>query len=88
MNTIPLDPTEWHDFWVNIEKDETGVGTHKVSVSVDGGEFQEFIVTATSHRRIPGMSVLRMGLGNTGMAGAFDLKAFDFAPGLLPAPVL
>jgi len=88
INTIALDPTEWHDYWINIEKDATGAGTHKVSVSIDGGAFQEFIVTATSHTNYAGMLVLRMGLGNTGMSGAFDIKAFDFAPLLLPPPVI
>jgi hypothetical protein len=86
VNTIPLDPTEWHDYFVNIVKDPTGVGTHQVSVSVDGGEFQTFSVTATSHSNYTGMSVLRLGLGNSLMSGAMDIKAFDFAPGLLPAP--
>ena len=88
VNTIALDPTEWHDYWVNIKKDESGVGTHEVSISVDGGEFQSFSVTATNHVNYSGMPVLRMGLGNTGMSGAMDIKAFDFAPGLLPAPAI
>ncbi len=88
VNTIALDPTVWHDYFVNIRKDPSGVGTHEVSVSVDGGEFQTFIVTATSHSNYGGMSVLRLGLGNTLMSGAMDIKAFDFAPGLLPAPAI
>ncbi|MBN1414269.1 MAG: cadherin-like beta sandwich domain-containing protein, partial [Bacteroidales bacterium] len=88
INTIALDPTVWHDYWVNIVNDLTGVGTHKVSVSVDGGDFHVFSVTATSHENYPGKPVIRMGLGNTFMPGAFDIRAFDFAPGLLPAPAI
>jgi hypothetical protein len=88
-NMIELDPTVWHDFWVTIQADASGVGTHQVDISVDGGPAQTFIVTAGSAgTRHDGTAVLAMGVGATPLSGAIDIAALQFAPGVIPAPVL
>jgi hypothetical protein len=85
---IELDPTVWHDFWVTIQADASGVGTHQVDISVDGGPAQTFIVTAGSAgTRHAGTAVLAMGVGATNQSGAIDIAALQFAPVAIPAPV-
>ena len=86
-NVLELDPTVWHDFWITIQADASGVGTHQVDVSVDSGEVQTFIVTAGSSASFADISTLRLGVGATDQSGAFDIAAFKFAPGVKPAPV-
>jgi hypothetical protein len=82
-NLIPLDPTVWHDFWVTIQADTSGVGTHQVNVYVDGGPAQTFVVTAGNANDYDGISFITLGLGSTNISGAFDIAAFQFAPGVI-----
>jgi hypothetical protein len=78
-----LSTTEWHEFWVTIEKSDGG---HTVSVYLDGStEANVFTVTAGGGSDFGG-SYLAMGVGSTGRSGALDVAAFDFAPGV-NAPV-
>ena len=36
-NTLTgFDPTQWHEFWIQIVKDTSGGGTHKVTIWMDG----------------------------------------------------
>jgi len=82
-NLIPLDPTVWHDFWVTIQADPSGVGTHAVSVTVDGGPAQTFVVTAGNANDFDGVGFIALGAGSTNISGAFDIAAFQFAPGIV-----
>jgi hypothetical protein len=84
-----LSTTEWHEFWVTIEKSDGG---HTVSVYLDGStEANVFTVTAGGGSDFAG-SYLAMGVGSTGRSGALDVAAFDFSPGVIapggggPAP--
>jgi hypothetical protein len=87
VNMIELDPTVWHDFWITIQADASGVGTHQVDISVDGGPAQTFIVTAGSAgTRHAGTAVIAMGVGSTDLSGAIDIAALQFAPGVIAAP--
>jgi len=82
-NIIPLDPTVWHDFWVMIQADTSGVGTHQVDVSVDGGPTQTFLVTAGNSGDFSGISFIALGAGASSPSGAFDIATFQFAPGVV-----
>jgi len=82
-NIIPLDPTVWHDFWVTIQADTSGVGTHQVSVYVDGGPAQTFLVTAGTGNDYDGVGFIGLGAGSTGDSVAFDIAAFQFVPGII-----
>ena len=82
-NLLPLDPTVWHDFWVTIQADTSGVGTHQVDVSVDGAPAETFVVTAGRAEYLAGASYLALGAASTNESGAFDLAAFQFAPGII-----
>ncbi|MDP6207681.1 MAG: hypothetical protein QGG01_05205, partial [Roseibacillus sp.] len=75
-----LSTTEWHEFWVTIEKSDGG---HTVSVYLDGStEANVFTVTAGDGSDFDG-SYVAMGVGSTGRSGALDVAAFDFAPGAI-----
>ena len=74
LNVLPIDPTEWHEYWVTIEPDLDLLGTHLVSVYIDGDEDPEMIysVTAGNGSDADG-SYLAIGHGSTGFSGALDL---------------
>jgi hypothetical protein len=76
---LELSTTEWHEFWVTIQK---GDGGHTVSVYVDGStEANVFTVAAGGGSDFDG-SYLAIGVGSTGRSGALDVAAFDFAAGV------
>jgi hypothetical protein len=82
-NIIPLDPTVWHNFWVTIQADTSGVGTHQVDVSVDGGSAQTFLVTAGNANDYDGTGFIAIGAGSSSPGCAFDLASLQFAPGVI-----
>ncbi len=91
MNLLPLDPTEFHEFWITIKaNDETpGNGTHTVTIYLDGdlGPQGVFDVTAGSGDEGSAFSnYLALGTGNTSAVGAFDVDFFSYKPGVF-APV-
>ncbi len=87
--TTAFDNTDWHEFWITIEADTTGGGTHKVIVYMDGElvSGEEFDVTA-GHGDNSGdkPAFLQMGSTNTGDSMAFDLDFMAYKPGV-HAPV-
>jgi hypothetical protein len=84
LNVLELDPREWHEFWVTIEKaDETTDGTHAVSIYMDGEtEAHSFIVTAAEVNLDYGYSYLAIGFGSTPQAGAVDVDFFGYKEGI------
>ncbi len=86
-NTLTgFDPTQWHEFWIQIVKDTSGGGTHKVTIWMDGDTAnpKTFHVTAgTKSEDMGGWSgYLVMSLGRTGIAGAQDVDFFAYKVGL------
>jgi hypothetical protein len=79
---LGLDPTTWHEFWVTIEADNVGAGTHKVSVYVDGLSPEVFSINKGGGKDFNIISYLAIGLGATPDSGALDVAAFDFAAGV------
>ena len=44
-NVLELNPIDWHEFWITIQPDPTGTGTHLVNVYADGSmESSEFFL--------------------------------------------
>jgi len=88
LNLLLLDPTQWHEFWITIQSDTTGTGTHLVTVSLDGSLAQDqFIVTAgRGDNPYPGINFIQLGMGATGQSGALDVDFFAYAPGVIPVP--
>jgi hypothetical protein len=86
---VPLDSTAWHEFWITIKADTNGVGTHEVSVYMDGSAqaTTNVIVTAGNGNDYPAISFLAMGGSRTGESFALDIDFLAYAVGAeAPAP--
>ncbi len=83
LNLIPLDPTVWHDYWITIQADNSGNGTHRIDVYVDGGSAHTFSVTSGLDQLYNGINYIALAVGSTGQSGAFDVAALQFAPGII-----
>ncbi len=92
-NTLTgFDPTKWREFWIQIVKDTSGGGTHKVTIWMDGDTANPkiFHVTAgTKHEAAYDSwgGYLAMSIGRTGIAGSQDVDFFAYKAGLhVPLP--
>lgn len=90
LNLLPIDVTQWHEFWIVIQGG--GTGTHQVSVWTDGNAAGSYFdVTAGSGEDFD-TSYLALGVGATPQLGALDVDFFayragKFIPGLIPGDV-
>ena len=83
-NVIPFDPTQWHDIWITIEKDETNVGTHVANIYLDGDlNAQKFKITAGTGSDFGG-SYLAIGSTATPQNSALDIDFYRVALGVIP----
>jgi hypothetical protein len=84
LNQLVLDPKEWHEFWITIEADTSGDGTHKVTIWIDGDveNPSTFHVTAGRGDRAYEINYLQLGVGSTADNGAFDVDFFGYKEGL------
>jgi hypothetical protein len=75
LNILELDPTQWHEYRIEISPDATGTGTHLVQVYLDGAATSnDFIVTAGDGNDFDD-SYIAIGAGATPQSGAID---FDY----------
>ncbi|UCG56938.1 MAG: hypothetical protein JSU70_19000 [Phycisphaerales bacterium] len=82
INILELDPTVWHEFWITIQADPTGTGTHLVKILVDGSlDPVEFNVTAGNGDDYSD-SYIALGLGATPQSGALDVDFFGYRAGI------
>jgi hypothetical protein len=83
LNVVPVaDLTTFHEFWITIQPDDTGVGTHKVDVYVDGSTTaSSFLVTAGTGSDYA-LSYLALGLGATPQQGAIDVDFYAYKEGI------
>lgn len=82
-NSVALDPSKWHEFWVTIEAG--GAGTHQVTVYLDGSVTPAATLDVTAGNGDDvGEGYLSLGQGSTRQAGAFDLDYVRFAAGVIP----
>ena len=82
MNILPLDPRQWHEYWIVMKAAPAGPGTHKVQVFIDGDPtVYEFDVTAGDGGEYAPSSVMTMGLGATPQSGAIDVDFFSWKGG-------
>jgi len=89
LNILEIDDlTVWHEFWITIQADTSGGGTHKVNVYMDGSSTPaEFHVTAGTGNSDYTDSYLGLGVGATPQSGAIDVDFFGYKEGLIsPAP--
>ena len=82
-----FDPTQWHEFWIQIVADTSGGGTHKVTIWMDGNASipdGTFNVTAGTKDEYDLDGYIGMSLGRTAIAGSQDIDFFAYKPGLIP----
>jgi len=74
---LPLDPTEWNEFWIVAQKDNSGLGTHVLLVYTNGSaSAQIFHVTAASSGGESGgggPNHIEMGMSQTAQMGCADV---------------
>jgi hypothetical protein len=77
----------WHEFWITIEPDTSGGGTHKVSIYMDGSSTAtEFHVTSGTGGDFT-ESYISLGVGATPQSGAIDVDFFAYKEGIItPIP--
>ena len=76
-------PRDWHEFWITIQADTTGLGTHKVTVFKDGSiSGSEFVVTAGSASDYND-SYMTMGFVATAQMGAIDVDFVAYRVGVV-----
>ncbi len=83
LNVLPVaDLSTWHEFWITIQADQTGGGTHKVDIYVDGSSTPStFHVTGGTGNDYGGQSYLAMGVGATPQIAGLDVDFFAYKEG-------
>jgi len=77
-----LDPTQWHEFWITITADTNGVGTHLVSVYLDGStQATNLVVTSGDADDFAGTGYLAIGGSRTVESYALDLDFLAYKSG-------
>ena len=76
QNVIPLDVTQWHEFWITIRPDDSGVGTHTASFYIDGSKTPQVFKMTTGTGSDSGESYIAMGSTATPQNSALDIDYF------------
>lgn len=86
-NQIPLDPRQWHEFWIVLRKDAANTGTHEAFIFVDGNpNGYSFKMTAGNGSDYTGLSYLAMGSPQTSQSSAQDVDFFAYKIGAVFPP--
>ncbi len=84
-NVLPVKPTDWHEFWIAIQKDPANQGTHQAVVFADGSlDPKVFKLTAGIASEMDFANYLALGTPATAQNGAIDLDFVAFKAGAIP----
>lgn len=73
-NVVAFNPTEWHEFWIVLRKDPSGIGTHQGFIYMDGSLTPHiFSITAGTGDDYAGISYLAIGMTATPQNSALDI---------------
>lgn len=88
VNVFPIDPAQFHEFWVTVQDNGADPGTHRVTVYADGSTTPTvFNVTAGVGSDTPLTNYLAIGMPSTTQRGAFDLDWLGYKQGVhVPLP--
>jgi len=94
LNIIPMSDAslnQWHEFWITIQANTSGGGTHQVKVYMDGSTTaQTFSVTiagaGNSAYANSNSAFLEMGVSDNDAWGSIDMDFFSYKLGVI-APV-
>lgn len=83
LNVLPIsDPTNFHEFWITIQADQSGGGTHKVDVYLDGAEVSNTFHVTAGNGNDYDLSYIAMGAGATPQQAALDVDFFAYKQGI------
>jgi hypothetical protein len=94
LNIVPMTDAslnQWHEFWITIQGNTSGGGTHQVKVYMDGSTVaQTFSVTASAPNNASysnsNSAFLEMGVSDNDAWGSIDIDFFSYKLGVI-APV-
>ena len=81
-NVLAIEPRVWNNFWITIEEDTTGNGTHKADVYLNGSNTPTSYFLTSGTGNDASYTYIAMGLGATPQAGAVDIDFFNIKEGI------
>ncbi len=86
-NNLPIDSTQFHEFWIIIQDNGADPGTHRVAIYTDGSQTPTtFNITAGTGSDGPAANYLALGMGSTSQRGAVDVDFFGYKTGVVLPP--
>jgi hypothetical protein len=82
LQFLPLDPTDWNEFWIVVQRDNSGLGTHTILVYTNGStSAQIFHITAAAGSTEYGGRYIALGMTQTAQMGTVDVDflAYKYA---------
>jgi len=87
LNLVEVDDLDsWHEFWITIQADTSGGGTHRVTVYKDGettGQIRHVTISIDDQFYYLDSTVLVMGMPGTLEDGAFDVDFYAYKIGIV-----
>ncbi|NRB45445.1 MAG: hypothetical protein HRU47_11585, partial [Verrucomicrobiales bacterium] len=81
-NLLPIEPLNWNDFWITIEADTSGFGTHRADIYMNGNSTPSSYFLTSGTGSDAGTTYMAMGLGATPQSGAVDIDFFNIKEGI------
>ncbi|MDC0201447.1 hypothetical protein OAK04_03530, partial [Verrucomicrobia bacterium] len=81
-NLLPIEPLNWNDFWITIEADTSGSGTHRADIYMNGNSTPSSYFLTAGTGSDAGTTYMAMGLGATPQSGAVDIDFFNIKEGI------
>ena len=81
-NLLPIEPLNWNDFWITIEADTSGSGTHRADIYMNGSNTPSSYFLTAGTGSDAGTTYMAMGLGATPQSGAVDIDFFNIKEGI------
>ncbi|MDG1852621.1 MAG: hypothetical protein P8I97_00505 [Verrucomicrobiales bacterium] len=81
-NLLPIEPLNWNDFWITIEADTSGSGTHRADIYMNGNSAPSSYFLTAGTGSDAGTTYMAMGLGATPQSGAVDIDFFNIKEGI------
>ena len=79
---IPFDPTDWHEFWIVLQADPYGIGTHRGFFFMDGSTTPTiFSLTGATGGEYGTASTLQFGSTATSQTAALDVDFYGYKVG-------
>ena len=82
VNVLAIEPRVWNNFWITIEEDINGTGTHKADVYLNGSNTPTSYFLTSGVGNDASYTYIAMGLGATPQSGAVDIDFFNVKEGI------